>query len=100
LSKNASYLADDEVITSEIVRLGGLNSVARFKHRLRILGTNIPWITNLPLYSNLHYHGRWSKKFSIGNRIAVQPRADDFGSVYSIPTTFKGFARSGTTLGI
>ena len=94
LSKNASYLPDDEVITSGIVRLGGLNSVARLKDHLRILGINIPCDNELACVQQSPLSRPLVKEqFSIGNRIAVQPRADDFGSVYSIP-----LRKSGTTL--
>jgi len=84
--------------TSEIVRLGGLKNVGRFKDHLRILGVNIPCDDELasgqqsPLRQPL-VRGQ----LFIGNRIAVQPMEGWDGTADGRPSeyTFRRWQRFG-----
>ena len=60
--------------TSEIIRLGGMKGVARFKEHIRALGLNIPCDDELSLDQHSPLRQMLVKeKLMIGNRIAVQP---------------------------
>ena len=60
--------------TSEIVRLGSLKSVSRFKDHLRSQGINIPCDNELAFEQNSPLRQVLiNGKLTLGNRIAVQP---------------------------
>ena len=60
--------------TSEIIRLGGMKGVARFKEHIRALGLNIPCDDELSLDQHSPLRQMLVKeKLVIGNRIAVHP---------------------------
>lgn len=102
MNEGASYLQDSAVRTSEIVRIGSLKGIARFKDHLRSLGINIPCDDELafgeqcPLRQPLV-----QEQLSIGNRIAVQPMEGWDGTADGRPSehTFRRWQRFGRSGG-
>ena len=90
--------------TIEIVRLGGLKSVARFKEHLRAQNVNIPCDDELSLEQHSPLRQMLVKQqLVIGNRIAVQPMEGWDGLADGNPSehTFRRwqrFGRSGAKL--
>ena len=88
--------------TSEIIRLGGMKGVARFKQHIRALGLNIPCDDELSLDQHSPLRQMLLKeKLAIGNRIAVQPMEGWDGLADGNPSehTFRRWERFGRSGG-
>ena len=88
--------------TSEIVRIGSLKSVARFKEHLRTLSVDIPCDDEIVVGQPSPLRQMLVKgNFSIGNRIAVQPMEGWDGLADGSPSehTFRRWQRFGRSGG-
>ena len=92
------------VSTKEIVRVGSLKSVSRFKDHLRSLRVNIPCDEELAFEHHSPLRRELTKgKLRVGNRIAVQPMEGWDGNADGTPSEltyrrWQHFGRSGGKL--
>lgn len=99
-----NIFGEGDVSTNEIVRVGSLKTVSRFKDHLRSLHANIPCDNELAFEDHSPLRQVLAKgKLRIGNRIAVQPMEGWDGNADGTPSDltsrrWQHFGRSGAKL--